>query len=264
MLRDLRERVKRSPLIGPPLYSLYLKTFRNEGEILRISHGPLAGKNWVRFMRTYTEEYVDGSYEKPVQQALAKHLKPGMVFYDVGANGGFYSLLGAELVGPKGRVIAFEPHPQTARCCLAQMVANGLKNVTVVAAAVSDKIGTDKLSDGDYSGIASLKDAATAARTVTVKTTTLDHEITKRSIPDVLKIDVEGSEIDALRGAADLISKNKPIFVVEVHSLELAAQYDELMGRYGYQTFSLRGERISVAKSGERFVVSTARGADNL
>ena len=238
------------------MYNLYLRVFKSEGERLIIKTGPLAGKTWVRFMRTYSDEYFDGSYEPPIQQAMAKYLGPGMVFYDVGANAGFFSLLGAGLVGPSGAVVAFEPHPATAAKCKAQMDANNLKNVTVVVAAVSDRIGMDKFSDGAYSVMTSLEDAATAPKTITIATTTLDHEITKHPLPDVLKIDIEGSEIDALRSAKNLVLKKKPVFLVEVHSQELAIQYDDMMTKYGYLTFSTGGEPISVAQSGERFVIS--------
>jgi len=222
--RNLPERVKQIPVFGPLLYGYYLKAFFNEGEVLTIRCGLLGGKSWVRFMRTHNDEYVAGSYEKPIQEALAKHLKAGMVFYDVGANDGFFSLLGAGLVGPSGKVVAFEPHPQTARCCRAQMAAYCLENVTVVVAAASDKIGIHQFSDGEYSVMASLTDAPPSSTVITVATTTLDHEITKHPAPDVLKIDIEGAEIGALRGAAALISKKKPIFLVEVHSRELAVR----------------------------------------
>lgn len=256
MLRGFREQVKVLPVVGPYLHDLYLRGFKNEGEKLRVKDGPLSGRVWVRFMHTHNDEYVAGSYEKPIQEALAKHLRPGMVFYDVGANGGFFTLLGAELVGPSGAVVAFEPHPQTARCCREQIAANSFKNATVVMAAVSDKIGVHQFSDYGASVMASLTDDIDS-KTITVATTTLDHELSRHPAPDVLKIDIEGSEIDALRGAAALISKKKPVLLVEVHSQELATQYDELMSQYGYQTFSLKGEMISVARSGERFVVST-------
>jgi FkbM family methyltransferase len=257
MFKRLREQIKRLPIIGALLHEVYLRIFRNEGQKIVIETGPLAGKVWVRFMRTYNDQYCSGTYEPGIQKALAKHLRPGMVFYDIGANAGFFSLLGSLLVGPSGRVISFEPHPATARSCKAQLKANSLENVTVVVAAVTDTVGTAELSDGEYSVMTSLKDAGTAPKTITVATTTLDREITEYPVPDVVKIDIEGAEIDALRGAHVLIDNNKPIFLVELHSKELATQYEALMKAYGYQTFSTEGEIVSPSKGGERFVVST-------
>src|SRR5262249_20805847 len=109
--RDFRERLKRTRFIGPRLYNIYLRLFHDEGRVLTIRDGYLKGKHWIRFMRTHYDDYITGDYEQQVQDALAAHLRPGMVFYDIGANGGFFTLLGASLVGDRGRVVAYEPHP---------------------------------------------------------------------------------------------------------------------------------------------------------
>jgi FkbM family methyltransferase len=256
MLRNFREWTKRAPIIGPLLHHFYLRLFYHEGEILKIRQGELSGKSWVRFMRTYNKEYIIGNYEQPIQAALAKYLRPNMVFYDVGANGGFFSLLGASLVGPKGKVVAFEPHPATAKQLKKQMRVNKMGQVDVVVAAVSDKVGTAKLSDDTSSDMLSLVNSHKATRAVKVKTTTIDHETKTRPPPDLLKIDVEGAEIDVLRGASELICAKKPILLVEIHSSAIAIQYDELIAKFGYETKDLAGNTISVAKSGVRFVVS--------
>jgi FkbM family methyltransferase len=256
MSRAWRGQIKGLPVVGPILYHVYLKAFKGEGERLRIGSGPLAGKTWIRFARTFVNEYLDGSHEQLVQQALIAHLKPGMVFYDVGAHGGFFTLLGAELVGPSGKVVSFEPHPKTSTCCQGQIEANNFRNVTVVTAAVADRIGEARFADNDWSDMSSLKNISASAKTITVQTTTLDHEITRHPSPDVMKIDIEGAEIEALSGASNLISKKRPVLLVELHSQELAEQYDQMMHDFGYETFSSTGERISAAESGRRFVIS--------
>ena len=207
----------------------------------------------IRFMQTFNDRHLSGDFEPAVQATLLKHLKPGMTFYDVGANGGFMSLLGACAVGPSGKVIAFEPHPAVARQLAKQMRINDMPQVEVVVAAVSDRIGAAKFSDGSITVMNSLARAKHAEHTIDVRTTTLDHEAQMRQPPDLLKIDVEGSEIDVIRGAEKMIRARQPILVVEVHSAELAAQYDKLLAELGYETEDLRGHAISVAKSGERF-----------
>ncbi|HZK80499.1 MAG TPA: FkbM family methyltransferase [Humisphaera sp.] len=259
MLRALRERIKRAPIVGPALHRLYLRKFHHEGELLRISGGLLRDKYWVRFMRTHNDDYVRGNYESEVQAVLARHLRAGMTFFDVGANAGFFSLLGSSIVGTSGKVVSFEPHPETAEQLRAQMAANSVNNVTVVEAAVCEKIGTHKFSDDTAAVMAALDTAKAATRTVTVKTTTLDHEVQSKSVPDVLKIDVEGAEIDVIRGAKQLIAQRRPILLVEIHSNELAAEYDKAMADLSYNTHSLSGSEISAAESGERFVISTPR-----
>src|SRR5262245_36111858 len=77
---------------------------------LRILTGPLAGKRWLSTSGTHGCWL--GTYEMDLQRLIVSSLKPGDVFYDVGANVGFFSLLAASLVGSRGTVIAFEPLPR--------------------------------------------------------------------------------------------------------------------------------------------------------
>ena len=256
MLRALRETIKGAPIVGPALYELYLKARYNEGETLEIQDGELSGKKWVRFMRTHNDSYIRGDYEPTVQSAIKKFLRPGMTFYDVGANAGFFTLLGAARVGPKGNVVSFEPHPTTATQLRKQISVNYLTNVEVIEAAICDKIGTAEFSDDTVAVMASLTTSASGHRTIRVKTETLDSIVANRSPPDLLKIDIEGAEIEALRGAPKLIAEKRPVLLVEVHSQEIAAQYDSLMKEFGYKTSAINGDEISASDSGERFVVS--------
>jgi FkbM family methyltransferase len=256
MLRVIRETVKRMPIVGPALYNFYLKTTKNEGEVLSIEKGRLQGKRWIRFMRTHNDEYVRGDYEPEVQAAIERRLRPGMTFYDVGANAGFFSLLGSVIVGPAGTVIAFEPHPETAAQLLKQISENGASNVEVVEAAICDKVGIAEFSDDTFAVMASLVGSDSGTKTIKVKTTNLDQLIDDKKLPDVMKIDVEGAEIEALRGAEKMIRKKRPILLVELHSPEIAAEYDLLMKDFNYRTSTLEGEVIQAGQGDYRFVIS--------
>jgi len=253
MLRGFREAIKRSP-IGPKLHGLYLQTFYSEGEIIEISGGLLAGHKWVRFMRSHNQEYVQGTYEQSLQDEIARLLKPGMTFYDVGANAGFFSLLASHLVGPAGHVVSFEPHPVTASNLSAQMRVNGASNVEIIEAAVCDRVGSAKFSDGDVSVMTSLAAAATAARTIEVKTIDLDTVIKGHRPPDVLKLDVEGAEMDALAGARQMLSLIRPVMLVELHTAQIARDFERLMQSINYTSKSLNQEE---GAEWERFVVAT-------
>lgn len=224
-------------------------------EVETISGGLLKGKHWIRFMRTTFPECLTGEHELAVQNALAMHIRPGTIFYDIGANSGFFSLLGSLLVGPGGRVVSFEPHPVTAQQLEAQMRVNNVTNVDVVCAAVCDQVGTSRFADDVSSDMLSLVGANEPRKTITVSTTTLNNEIKTHGIPSVLKIDVEGAEVAVLRGGKDFLQANRPILLVEIHSPEIAAQYDELMDAIGYRTLDLEGNSVS-AKNGSRFVIS--------
>ena len=105
------------PLIGPSLRKIARRY--PEGSVTTIKHGYLAGYRWRRSHR-YVSAYWLGIYELPIQECLVRKLKPGNVFYDIGANAGFFSLLGSNCVGPEGRVFAFEPLPENIRSIRAQ------------------------------------------------------------------------------------------------------------------------------------------------
>ena len=69
------------------------------------------------------------------------HLKPGMTFIDVGANIGFFTILASRLVGPEGRVIAFEPNSENCRLILLSLERNGINNVELYPLGLSDRRG---------------------------------------------------------------------------------------------------------------------------
>src|SRR5216683_2563800 len=109
------------PLIGPALRRMARRF--PEGSVVRIHTGLAAGLNWRRHHR-YVGGYWIGNYELDVQHALKRLLRPGDVFYDIGANAGFFSLLATKLVGPTGRVVSFEPLPENVQSIREQMELN--------------------------------------------------------------------------------------------------------------------------------------------
>lgn len=236
MWRSIRESVKRAP-VGRGAYGLYMRARYREGEVLTISGGRLAGCRWKRFMRTALPSYLDGTYEPEMQLAIENNLKSGMVFYDVGANGGFFSLLGARIVGASGDVVAFEPHPMTAAQLKQQAKLNSFCNITTIVGAVSDEVGTAQFDDEINSDMAAIVGKSHTGRTITVPTTTLDHQILLGlPSPHMIKIDVEGTEMKVMRGALNLLRERKPLLLVELHSSELRSAYLSLADYLGYST----------------------------
>ncbi|MEY2517755.1 MAG: hypothetical protein QOJ89_5113, partial [bacterium] len=86
-----------------------------------------------------------GTLEPPVQEALRRLLAPGDVYYDIGANVGFFTLVGARLVGPAGRVVAFEPVPWCARAVAHNIEINGFEHAEIRAEAVGAEDGSARL-----------------------------------------------------------------------------------------------------------------------
>lgn len=259
MFKHARERIKRWPVIGPTLHRIYLALRYGDGRVYEIRSGPLQGWKLRKYIRSIHEHMIDGDYEPEVQAALVRHLRRGATFFDVGANGGFLSLLGAKLVGPSGTVVAFEPHPETARDIAAQVRINRVRNVRVVTAAVSDTRGTADLADdrsSDMLGLAGVSIHGQPQRTISVRTTTLDAAAEQHGVPDVVKVDVEGAELLVIQGGTRMLRDHAPILLMELHSEALGRQYLELVASCGYTTNALDGSPVTPASGYRRFVVS--------
>ncbi len=171
--------------------------------------------------RRASGDYESGLNELPVQQALKEHLKPGDVFYDVGANIGFFGVLGARLVGTSGKVVAFEPVPQNAALIRENFALNGFAHARVVEKAVASHSGRVDLLLSRHPGGATLLTQAQitdAERTITVKQVSLDEVVFDQHVPapSLIKIDVEGAELAVLRGMQRILREIRPLIVYEI------------------------------------------------
>jgi FkbM family methyltransferase len=171
--------------------------------------------------------YATGANELPVQQALAQHLLAGGVFYDVGANIGFLTLIGARLVGPRGRVYAFEPVPANAALVRRNVSLNGFAQVQVVEKALGRHSGRAELALAAYSGGAVLADVGTppdAAGSISVALASIDDLVEQAGFipPSLVKIDVEGAELEVLEGMVTTLAKHQPVLLCEVDDAEPA------------------------------------------
>ncbi len=195
-------------------------------------------------------DYASGDNELPVQQALVDHLRPGTVFYDVGANVGFLTVLGARLVGPQGTVYAFEPVASNVGYVNQNCQANGFKQVQVIEKAVSNRSGKGELNLAAYSGgaaLASVEAPPDAAGTQTVDVVTIDDAIARDGLkpPDVVKIDVEGAELEVLQGMVMTAKRHRPVVIVEVDAAEVGllrrkqAACEQWLRDHGYQVREL-------------------------
>jgi FkbM family methyltransferase len=162
-----------------------------------------------------------GAYEIPVQKALIENAQPGGVVYDVGANVGYFSLLAARRVGPEGRVYAFEPVARNAAAIERSARANGFHAVEVFEKAVGAADGAADLNLARHIGGAMLASVGTPPdwrATVEVEVVALDGFIDVLGLrpPSLVKIDVEGAELDVLRGLTRTIEAHSPIMIIEI------------------------------------------------
>jgi len=164
-------------------------------------------------------DYIDlikgQGYEKGTTKLFTELVKEGMNVVDIGANIGYYTLLAARRVGPHGRVYAFEPEPQNFKLLTENLRLNGYKNVIAVQKAVSNKSGTVSLflgmrGSGTHS-LVSTRDYSKEA--IGIEAVTLDEFFEKAGTPDihVIKMDIEGWEIEALDGMRNTVIHNSPL-----------------------------------------------------
>jgi FkbM family methyltransferase len=176
--------------------------------------------------------YVCGSFEPNEFAFLERVMKPGMVFVDVGANDGYYTLFAAQRVGPSGRVVAVEPSTRERANLEHNIARNGLGNVTVIPLALGAACGTAELclAQSAHSGHNTLgrfaNDGVKAESVEQVTVRTLDSlagEVLLDRI-DVMKIDVEGAEASVIAGARDVLAATKPLIVLEISDKALRGQ----------------------------------------
>jgi FkbM family methyltransferase len=168
-------------------------------------------------------------YEWETQQALRRWIRPGMTVLDIGAHIGYMTLLLADLVGPLGRVYAFEPASRIYSLLKRNVESNDLNHVTTVQMALADRASViplyiNPVNDGNNS-LGSMKDNPDFSgvnpedHQEKVPTDTLDHFLQARGIQhvDLIKIDVEGAEPLVFSGARDLLSRpDAPLIICEV------------------------------------------------
>jgi FkbM family methyltransferase len=192
-----------------------------------------------------------GGWEPDLHEIIQQHVRPGSVVYDLGANFGIYTLLFAKLVGPTGKVYAFEPMEEIMAELQANVELNRFSNVEFVRSAVSDTSGFVEFRVGDHAGSGHLESAdachVNVGKTLKVPTTSLDDFVQAGAAPpSFIKIDIEGAEGLALTGASQLLTKHRPMIAVEVHSPEQSKIVGAALARAAYSGFLLQPNRPAV------------------
>ena len=162
-----------------------------------------------------------GYYEKELGDLLTKIVKPGDVFLDLGANIGYFSLLVATN-SPSVKVISFEPVAGLFQKMNDNVCLNNIKNILTINAAVGETSEEKELfiSGPDNLGMSSFHHPENyTGRKERVKVVALDDWFKTCGLSkiDIIKLDIEGSELAALKGMKELLEKQKPILLVEVN-----------------------------------------------
>lgn len=213
-----------------------------------------------------------GKHEPEVQQALEAVVRPGWVVFDVGAAIGVFTLGAAKLAGSGGRVVAFEADPVQAARLREHVAANGVDDVvSVIHAAVWSDSGKEAISFrcGDkmrtQGGVETdgYRPILGRGELIEVPVMSLDaHYAATKLMPQLIKIDVEGGEIEVLRGAEKMIAGSRPLIVAEIHTVEARDFAREWVREHNYSAHeTLLGDPIPIrllAWPGEREYVPWA------
>ncbi|HMC39345.1 MAG TPA: FkbM family methyltransferase [Acidimicrobiales bacterium] len=206
---------------------------------------------------------LDGLWESHVTAWFQSTLRRGHVFVDVGANVGYFTLLGAQLVGPEGLVVAVEAHPDLAAILQRNVVINGVYGyvTTHQRAAWSEETelefhvrehfaGNSSIGSIDAPGLQRLGDTE---RSIRVSAVRLDDLLAGLPRVDVMKIDVEGAEKHAFDGLRKTIEANPEMVVMfewaraQIESVgDTPAELADMVAGYGFGfTLLETGEAIS-------------------
>ncbi len=198
-------------------------------------------------MELYRYRYYDRDIE-----LVTRLLRPGDTFVDGGANIGLFTLAAAKKVGESGRVISFEPAPATFDALSKNVGINNFKWVDTRQQALADHAGELEMTvfPAQHAGLSSFASPAgiPAGRKHIVQVVTLDSAIGQNEQPSLVKLDLEGAELLALRGSMQLIARSKPHFLIEVDPENLKrmnarpAEILQLLVGCGYTLFSANWE----------------------
>jgi FkbM family methyltransferase len=239
-----------------PAYDALLRTAFGKRGLARAMHGeePL-------YLRPECRAY-DEAAEPEVFATLKRLAQSGGVILDVGASVGVYSMLLARWAGASGRVYAFEPSPRTFALLREHLALNSLqRRVEAVRQAVSDQCGEAVFYAHEISGESSLNvgfaQRVSGAEAVRVPVTTIDNFCGDNNIaPRLIKIDVEGYDLHALRGARETLLRHRPQLVVELHPMHFAevgvsvGELEEFLHSIPYRVTSLEGYSEPLTKIG--------------
>ncbi|MGE3316623.1 MAG: FkbM family methyltransferase [Planctomycetaceae bacterium] len=186
-------------------------------------------------------------YQQDIDRLLTEVLRPGDQYLDVGANIGMTMLTAAGRIGPEGRGFVFEPNPVAIRRLTQHLEENRLINFEAVPAALSDVAGTSRLFlTGSHTGIGSLNPLENRRENFVEIRTVVGNDFAPKldpARPTVIKIDVEGHEVQALSAMSAILARPEVVVIAEIsdsmlrqagHSREILHRH---MAEHGFEAF---------------------------
>ena len=197
---------------------------------------------------------IAGVYEPFETELVKKTIKKGDIVLDIGANIGYYTLLFAKLVGPSGKVYAFEPDPINFALLSKNVRVNGYTNVKLENKAVSDKTSKAKLYLSDSSAADHvIFDDNKDRRSIDIETTSLDDYFKDfDGRIDFLKMDIQGAEGGAVKGSINLFQSNISKIFTEYYPYGLSSfgvepkEFLDLLINAGFKIYNMDDKKRKV------------------
>lgn len=164
---------------------------------------------------------------------LERIVRPGMTVFDIGGNIGYYPLMEFSLLRGTGRVVVVEPSPANIELLRRNLALNGHGEVAIVAAAVSDQPGERVFYLSEQSNLGTFHPLGSGSETLTgetvdVETVTVPMLADRFGPPDLIRMDVEGHEVEVLNGMLDDLKARRyaPLVIFETHLTRYGAEHD--------------------------------------
>jgi FkbM family methyltransferase len=239
-VRRIYRVLRSAPVLGTALSKAVRATIPQGSRIwVRVPRGHARGL-WIYADPRSEQGYTNGDHEPWLQSLLKAELPPGGCYYDVGAHSGFFTILAARLVGPSGSVFAFEPDPKNRAVLEENTRKNGLSQVTTLDMAVWSSTGqvtfelapeTSNRTQGHI-----CEERSSGRNQINVSAMRLDDLVFVDGCraPDLIKMDVEGAEWEALHGSRRLLAEVRPKLLCEIHYPAQMGQIRAYLEQFGY------------------------------
>jgi len=232
--------------IAKKLFDVFPTSFH-----ITIPSGKMRGIKWIA--KSANPGQLFGKYEPDQEKVLVDLLKHSTVFWDVGAHVGWYSLLASKYL-KHGQIYSFEPNPDNIQYIKQHIRINEINNINLLAYALSSSVGQQHFNPNKQQG--SLSDDGT----LIVKTLTADQFITDNPNipdlikPDLLKVDIEGAELEFLEGAKKLLCEDKPTLLLSAHGYQKRDSCIEFLEKLDYKIKHI----VSNQQDGDYVFLATA------
>jgi len=224
--------------------------------------GPMKGlKLRLDLLHKREGRYFLGSYDRDVLEFLDRRIQPGWKVWDCGIYLGYYTCYFSQRVGKAGTVLAVDPDNANLTRARLHASLNACTNIEWLLAAIGweNQMIPFVISGNTNSHIPGVwigsnqqgyqEKVEKNVEVTSVQSFTIDELVKQRGEPDLIKLDIEGAEGRAIKGAAEVAARRKARFLVELHNPECDLAVFEFMQRWGYQITSVEsGRRVECAE----------------